>query len=280
MHVLRRIVSLIRDMGEEAGLRSDALESEHLDSSGLSASVPSGAILTSTIFCLLWRHRKGGSGLWFRVDINAFGSCLSPESRAWNLYHALSKMRGVHLRTGELWCGWDYKAGMYYGRFRNFTNRSVFIIFFRSPPCLFGMQSMCEEIDENAVNQLIALDFLEQHAREYVLRKGRCVYCGVDVVHNRLGFATLEWDHLLPCALFPDLVNDEDNILLACQLCNRLKSDYDPSNGTQDMLKNDKSQLIENARSYIAERRVEVDTFWRQARRIVLGLEGWPDDVS
>ncbi len=114
MHVLRRIVSLIRDMGEEAGLRSDALESEHLDSSGLSASVPSGAILTSTILCLLWRHRKGGSGLWFRIDINAFGSCISPESRAWNLYHALSKMRGAHLRTGELWCGWDYKAGMYF----------------------------------------------------------------------------------------------------------------------------------------------------------------------
>ena len=143
---------------------------------------------------------------------------------------------------------------------------------------------MCEEVDENAVNQLIALNFPEHHAREYVRRKGRCIYCGVDVVHSRLGFATLEWDHLLPQALYPDPEpedsKDNPNILLACQLCNRLKSDYDPSNGTPDMLQNDKSQLIENARSYIAERRVEADKLWRQARRIILGLEGWPDDVS
>lgn len=138
---------------------------------------------------------------------------------------------------------------------------------------------MCEVVDENVINQLIALNFPEHHAREYVRRKGRCVYCGVELVHDRLGFATLEWDHLLPQAHFPELANDPNNIVLACQLCNRLKIDYDPSNRTPGKSQNDKSQLIENARSHIAAQKNTSDEEWRKVRRIILDLDRWPDDI-
>lgn len=134
--------------------------------------------------------------------------------------------------------------------------------------------------EENAVAELASRGYPEHHAREYVRRRGRCTYCGVDVVNNRLGFATLQWDHLLPQAHYPEHANDSENIVLSCHLCNGLKRDYDPSVGEAQMLKDDKPQLIENARAYVGERRRTVDEEWRAARRIVLGLDGWPGDVS
>ena len=139
---------------------------------------------------------------------------------------------------------------------------------------------MCTDVDEIAVNQLIVLGFPEHHAREYVRRNGRCVYCGADVLHDRLGYAMLQWDHLLPRAHYRELEHDPNNIVLACHLCNSLKRDYDPSEGTPDMLQNDKSQLIEQARSHISKKKDIADGEWRKVRRIILGLEGWPDEVS
>ena len=140
---------------------------------------------------------------------------------------------------------------------------------------------MNEAVDENAVNQLIEEGLIcgEDRAREYVRRKGRCVYCGHDVVHNRLGYATLEFDHLLPRAKFSDLPDDQ-NLVLACWLCNRLKGDYDPSDKHPSMLETAKSQLIENSRSYIGNKRVKEDKAWRKVRQIILGLVEWPDDIS
>ncbi len=137
---------------------------------------------------------------------------------------------------------------------------------------------MCEQ-DERTVADLVRLGFPEHHAREYVRRKGCCTYCGRDVVHSRLGYATLQWDHLLPRAHYPQFKDDPKNILLACYLCNERKHDYDPSHGQPGMLNDDTAQLIENARAYIGERRRAVDGDWRRVRKIVRGLGGWPDDV-
>ena len=147
------------------------------------------------------------------------------------------------------------------------------------------MQTMREE-DEIAVNRLIDLKFWEPHARKLVRRNGRCVYCGADVLHDRLGYATLQWDHLLPKAHYRELKHDPNNIVLACQLCNSLKWDYDPSNGTgtADMLQNDKfrSQWIEQARLHISKERQKdtADVLWRKVRKIILGLDSWPDELS
>ncbi len=62
--------------------------------------------------------------------------------------------------------------------------------------------------------------------------QGRCVYC--DIHENELGgveFMTL--DHFRPQALFTHLTNNPKNLLWCCTLCNKLKRDYWPADGTE-----------------------------------------------
>jgi len=64
----------------------------------------------------------------------------------------------------------------------------------------------------------------------------RCVYC--DVVAEEIGGEGMQLDHFKPQKHFPQLDSNPENLVLACAVCNRLKSDWwpgitcDTKNGT------------------------------------------------
>ena len=61
---------------------------------------------------------------------------------------------------------------------------------------------------------------------------GRCEYCGCDLLHDRLGYAVGELDHLLPKSKYKDLANCSDNWVLSCKLCNTIKHTLDVARET------------------------------------------------
>jgi len=74
----------------------------------------------------------------------------------------------------------------------------------------------------------------------------RCVYCGRDLMVNFETFMICEEDHLIPLSKGGE--DEEENIVTACAVCNRLKGSYKPE------LERTKT----NRRDIIAEIRLEI----------------------
>jgi hypothetical protein len=67
-------------------------------------------------------------------------------------------------------------------------------------------------------------------------------------------------DHLLPKQLYPHLAQCVDNLVPCCSHCNRMKQDYDPSEGKGDWIVITESVrriFIEGVKSYIARKKSE-----------------------
>lgn len=76
---------------------------------------------------------------------------------------------------------------------------------------------------------------------------GRCEYCGFDGTADARVLATFQVDHIVPG------FEGEFNYAFACGLCNRLKSNYDPSQGTgpaSNLVEREK--LLEKARVHLS----------------------------
>ena len=107
---------------------------------------------------------------------------------------------------------------------------------------------------------------------------GRCEYCGVDLLHDRLGYAVGELDHLLPKKKHPEVEHCPDNWVLSCRLCNVTKGQEDVSQSrtgkhvTPGFVRRNREILLTDARGHIYARRAENhDPAWLQARAIMDG---------
>jgi len=60
---------------------------------------------------------------------------------------------------------------------------------------------------------------------------GCCVYCGKPLLDTYGVALTATGEHLLPKHKYSDLTQNVDNLVPACAECNRIKHDYDPSEG-------------------------------------------------
>ena len=65
----------------------------------------------------------------------------------------------------------------------------------------------------------------------FIRDDGRCVYCGKELLKKFGPSCEACGDHLLPRSLYPDLAQHVDNLVPACMGCNRMKHDYDASEG-------------------------------------------------
>ena len=109
----------------------------------------------------------------------------------------------------------------------------------------------------------------------FARNRGRCGYCGCDVLADRLGYATAQIDHLLPQSKYPEHKDNPDNWMLSCYLCNHVKRDWDPlviDEKADEMLTRNKAVLVSRARHRIRKRRDESkDREWLTVQRIMLG---------
>ena len=111
--------------------------------------------------------------------------------------------------------------------------------------------------------------FKPQTAVAYIREKGRCDYCGVDLVSSHAAYYAGMIDHLLPQAKYPQFTEDEDNYVLACAACNSVKKVWDPLGAGEDpvdMLKNHRDKLVERVRR-------EFESKWDENEKIRRGVE-------
>ena len=141
---------------------------------------------------------------------------------------------------------------------------------------------MCDEEFEIVRDRLMTeLGFGEIPATLYARERGRCEYCKRDLIHDRLGYACQESDHLLSIAglrernVDNDIAESLENRVLSCSYCNNLKGRHWILQNDEDpwqMLTTHRQELIDRARQYIGKLAEEKDQDWMTAREIVLGV--------
>ena len=89
--------------------------------------------------------------------------------------------------------------------------------------------------------------------KAYQRHMGRCAYCGRDLLVDFDIYMSAHLDHLVPTTKGGN--DSEENLVLACSVCNILKGHFDPRSAEKNPT--DKKDLIHAARAHIATRRVE-----------------------
>lgn len=85
----------------------------------------------------------------------------------------------------------------------------------------------------------------------------RCVYCCRDLLADFDSFMLAEEDHLVPES--KGGTDSQDNIVIACAVCNRLKHDYTPEIGFDPSKRN---EYIVSVRQHIMSKRAKhIETF-------------------
>lgn len=77
----------------------------------------------------------------------------------------------------------------------------------------------------------------------------QCVYCGVKIFEPMMA----EIEHFYPKSLYPDLVNNSDNLLIACRACNIIKSNKFPIDEDGNPL------LINPAKEKFSDHMIQLD---------------------
>lgn len=85
----------------------------------------------------------------------------------------------------------------------------------------------------------------------------RCVYCCRDLLTDFDTFMLAEEDHLVP--LSKGGTDSQENVVIACAVCNRLKGNYAPVNGFDPSKRNE--YIIDVRHFIMAQRAKHMDTF-------------------
>jgi len=100
----------------------------------------------------------------------------------------------------------------------------------------------------------------EYYRRTYVRDNYRCIYCGRDMIASFDDWMSLEIDHLVPSSKEGEV--KDDNLVTSCNVCNKLKSNFDPGD-----LPEDKDQQIEIMREHVLKKRMAEQLRWLKALR-------------
>jgi len=84
----------------------------------------------------------------------------------------------------------------------------------------------------------------------FIRDEGLCVYCGKSAMAGKG-----DRDHLLPQKKYPQLAKNVENSVASCVCCNRVKFNYDPSEGKGAGLV--RKDLILKAHEEIERRKIE-----------------------
>ena len=76
------------------------------------------------------------------------------------------------------------------------------------------------------------------NVRVWVRDRFQCVYCGEDLLKDRIRMTSAQVDHLLPRSKYSDYVDLMANRVLACFCCNQIKRNFDPLEKLGDEVRN------------------------------------------
>lgn len=119
-----------------------------------------------------------------------------------------------------------------------------------------------------------------QTAVAFIKSKGRCIYCGIDLLSDWHNYQCSQLEHILPKAKYPDLEWNEDNCVLGCTACNMIKHNFDPLKGCEaasqnpsEYLSSHKEELIVKAREHIFARLPEMKASMKRVSDIICGSQ-------
>lgn len=126
---------------------------------------------------------------------------------------------------------------------------------------------------EQAVQRLIQeCNFKPATAKAYIRFKGKCGYCGVELIGGKVNYMAGTIDHLLPRTKYPELIEEEENYILCCVTCNSLKGTLDvllPGEDPIGMVKNKKDELIGRVKQTLDGKNAEYDQIRIAVEKIV-----------
>lgn len=109
-------------------------------------------------------------------------------------------------------------------------------------------------MNESLIAALQEKGYSRRDAVVFVRAKGRCEYCGSELMHNRITWDSVQFDHIIPKSKGGE--DNEENLALACKPCNNQKMTFIPSG-------NNRIEKIESARSHIKKRGQNANEFWK-----------------
>lgn len=110
-------------------------------------------------------------------------------------------------------------------------------------------------MNENLIAEMITLGYSEKDALIFVRAKGRCEYCGAELIHDRIAFDSVQFDHIVPKSKGGS--DDAENIAFTCKVCNTTKTTFLPAGATR-------VERIQDAKRHLSERRAHADAFWKK----------------
>lgn len=110
-------------------------------------------------------------------------------------------------------------------------------------------------MSESLISEMIKFGYPKEDAFVFVRAKGRCEYCDAELMHDRIAFDSVQFDHITPKSKGGG--NSADNIALACKVCNTAKSTYLPAGDSRE-------ERIQDTKRHLGERRAHADGFWKK----------------
>jgi 5-methylcytosine-specific restriction endonuclease McrA len=106
---------------------------------------------------------------------------------------------------------------------------------------------------EKLLDKMIEKGCSRRDATVFVRAKGCCEYCGEQLMHDRIKWGSVQFDHIIPKSEGGS--DDHENLALSCKVCNNAKMTFIPSGAKR-------SELINTAAAHIRKRRKNANEFW------------------
>jgi len=103
------------------------------------------------------------------------------------------------------------------------------------------------------------LKYSERDATVFVRAKGCCEYCDVNLIHDRIAWDSIQFDHIVPKS--KNGSDKDENLALSCKVCNNAKMVFVPTGNTR-------SARIASARAYVSKNRKNANEFWASVSEV------------
>lgn len=109
-------------------------------------------------------------------------------------------------------------------------------------------------MNEFLIAELKKMNYSHRDAVVFVRAEGRCEYCNTEMIHDRIAWDAVQFDHIIPKSKGGS--DDEENLALACKVCNNAKMTFLPTGSNRE-------ERIASAQTHIQNRRKHADMFWK-----------------